>query len=277
MKCGICCEDRAATDMQELNCKHSFCTQCLSQCAGILCPAVLCTGTRSSDVIVDEMAGFEGNTTTQISFGSHTMSVLDLDERQRCEARRGAFACVNVARMRLINCRHRICYDCFSQKIETDVANRNPPHCPLARCGNRISRYEARSLINRSTNHTFLCPATEALLAERGAEMPATKDEIIVESYIYGREATNKRIIIPKVCVVADLINAVLQMQQLVRNRSTSSISIFVRHEMEKGLYKYEKLVAKELGKRAVKDLNWGDPTYIVVDMDNQLSRQSKR
>ncbi|VDL78645.1 unnamed protein product [Nippostrongylus brasiliensis] len=157
------------------------------------------------------------------------------------------------------------------------VAFGNPPHCPLARCGNRISRYEARSLINRSTNHTFLCPATEALLAERGAEMPATKDEIIVESYIYGREATNKRIIIPKVCVVADLINAVLQMQQLVRNRSTSSISIFVRHEMEKGLYKYEKLVAKELGKRAVKDLNWGDPTYIVVDMDNQLSRQSKR
>lgn len=29
-----------------------------------------------------------------------------------------------------------------------------------------------------------------------------TKEEIVVESYIYGREATNKRIIIPKLCVI---------------------------------------------------------------------------
>ncbi|VDO94628.1 unnamed protein product [Heligmosomoides polygyrus] len=86
-----------------------------------MCPAPACSGTRSSDVIVDEMAG---NTTTQISFGSHTLSVLDLDERQRCEARRGAFLCVNTARMRLINCRHRICYDCLSQKIDQDIVNR---------------------------------------------------------------------------------------------------------------------------------------------------------
>uniref|UniRef100_A0A0K0CTX2 RING-type domain-containing protein n=1 Tax=Angiostrongylus cantonensis TaxID=6313 RepID=A0A0K0CTX2_ANGCA len=105
---------------QELSCKHNFCVQCLAQYTGTLCPAPICAGTRSSDVIVDEMAG---NTTTQIAFGSHTMSVLDLEDRQRCDARRGAFACVNVARMHLINCRHRICYDCLTEKIEQNVQN----------------------------------------------------------------------------------------------------------------------------------------------------------
>ncbi|XGW28630.1 hypothetical protein V3C99_008422, partial [Haemonchus contortus] len=277
MKCGICCEDRAATDMQELNCKHNFCVQCLAQCSGTLCPAPACSGTRSSDVIVDEMAGVEGNTVTQISFGTLTLSVLDLDERQRCEARRGAFACVNVARMHLINCRHRFCYDCLSEKIDCDVYHRDVPSCPLAYCCNRISRSEIRTLAHRSVHLKNLCAAAEKLVSDPPSEMAASKDEIIVESYLYGREATNKRIIIPKICFVADLINAVLQMQHLPRNRTTSSISIFVRHEMEKGLYKYEKLLAKELGRKSIKDLNWGDPTYVVIDIDNQLSRQNRR
>uniref|UniRef100_A0A0R3PHQ4 Zf-C3HC4 domain-containing protein n=1 Tax=Angiostrongylus costaricensis TaxID=334426 RepID=A0A0R3PHQ4_ANGCS len=111
---------RRISHVQELSCKHNFCVQCLAQYTGTLCPAPICAGTRSSDVIVDEMAG---NTTTQIAFGSHTMSVLDLEDRQRCDARRGAFACVNVARMHLINCRHRICYDCLTEKIEQNVHN----------------------------------------------------------------------------------------------------------------------------------------------------------
>ncbi|EYC22820.1 hypothetical protein Y032_0016g2969 [Ancylostoma ceylanicum] len=277
MKCGICREERAATDMQELSCKHNFCVQCLAQYTGTLCPAPLCAGTRSSDVIVDEMAGVEGSAATKIAFGSHTLSVLDLEERQRCEARRGAFPCVNAARMHLINCRHRICYDCLSEKINHDVINHDVPNCPLSYCSNRISRYEVRTLANRSPNLRILCAAAEKLIDDKSNEAMPTKEEIIVESYIYGREATNKRIIIPKLCVIADLINAVLQMQRLARNRSTSSISIFVRHEMERGLYKYERLVAKELGKKTVKDANWGDPTYVVIDIDNQLHRHNKK
>ncbi|KAE9418866.1 hypothetical protein Angca_001630, partial [Angiostrongylus cantonensis] len=258
---------------QELSCKHNFCVQCLAQYTGTLCPAPICAGTRSSDVIVDEMAGVEGNTTTQIAFGSHTMSVLDLEDRQRCDARRGAFACVNVARMHLINCRHRICYDCLTEKIEQNVQNNEAPRCPMAYCSNRISRLEIRTLAFRCTHLKELCVKAEKLTTDQCTEMIASKDEIIVESYIYGREATNKRIIIPKLCVIADLINAILQMQRLARNRTTSSISIFVRHEMEKGLYKYERLVAKEFGKKTIRDMNWGDPTYVVVDIDNQLHR----
>ncbi|KAK6029615.1 hypothetical protein OSTOST_04271, partial [Ostertagia ostertagi] len=169
---------------------------------GTLCPAPVCSGTRSSDVIVDEMAGVEGNTVTQISFGSHTLSVLDLDERQRCEARRGAFACVNVARMHLINCRHRFCYDCLSEKIARDVSNNDKPSCPLAHCSNRISRSEVRTLAHRSTHLRNLCATAEKLISDPPNEMAATKEEIIVETYLYGREATNKRIIIPKVCAV---------------------------------------------------------------------------
>ncbi|KAK6038406.1 hypothetical protein COOONC_24089 [Cooperia oncophora] len=153
---------------------------------GTLCPAPACPGTRSSDVIVDEMAGVEGNTATQISFGSHTLSVLDLDERQRCEARRGAFACVNVARMHLINCRHRFCYDCLSEKIDRDV-------------------HHLRTLAHRSTHLRNLCAEAEKLISDPPNDMTASKDEIIVETYLYGREATNKRIIIPKICLVGEI------------------------------------------------------------------------
>nr|CDJ88181.1 Protein Y57G11C.48 [Haemonchus contortus] len=152
MKCGICCEDRAATDMQELNCKHNFCVQCLAQCSGV-----------------------EGNTVTQISFGTLTLSVLDLDERQRCEARRGAFACVNVARMHLINCRHRFCYDCLSEKIDCDVYHRDVPSCPLAYCCNRISRSEIRTLAHRSVHLKNLCAAAEKLVSDPPSEMAAVR------------------------------------------------------------------------------------------------------
>ncbi|VDO94630.1 unnamed protein product [Heligmosomoides polygyrus] len=153
----------------------------------------------------------------------------------------------------------------------------NKPTCPLPFCSNPISLTELRTLIHRSTTLKNLGALAEKLISDQSNEMAANKDEITVESYIYGREATNKRIIIPKVCLIADLINAVLQMQHLAKNRTTSSISIFIRHEMEKGLYKYEKLISKELGKKTVKDLNWGDPTYVVVDIDNQLSRYNRR
>ncbi|CAJ0601732.1 unnamed protein product [Cylicocyclus nassatus] len=271
MKCSICAEERAVSDMQELSCKHQFCVQCLGQYTGTLCPAPLCAGTRSSDIIVDEMAGVEGSAATQIAFGSYTLSVLDLEERQRCEARHGAFPCVNVARMYLINCRHRICYDCLSEKLSHDILNNDIPNCPLARCSNRISKVEVRALANRSPKDRQLCETAEKLITEKQSEMPPDKEEIVVESYIYGREATNKRIIIPKLCVISDLINAILQMQRLARNRTTSSISIFVRFEMEKGLYKYEKLVAKELGKKTVKDLNWGDTTYVVCTANSEV------
>ncbi|KAK6747627.1 hypothetical protein RB195_000679 [Necator americanus] len=277
MKCDICTEERPGADMQELSCKHNFCVQCLAQYTGFLCPAPLCEGTRSSDVIVDEIAGVEGSTATQIAFGSHTLSVLDLEERKRCESRRGAFPCVNAARMYLINCRHRICYDCLSEKINHDVTNHDVLNCPLPHCSNRISRYEVRTLANRSPNLRNLCAIAEKLIVDKCGEIKAGKEEIVVETYIYGREATNKRIIIPKICIIVDLINAVLQLQRLARNRSTSSISIFVRHEMEKGLYKYEMLVTKEIGRKTVKDLNWGDPTYVVVDLDNQLHHHNHR
>ncbi|VDO46690.1 unnamed protein product [Haemonchus placei] len=87
--------------------------------SGTLCPAPACSGTRSSDVIVDEMAGMATNYSKKLGEASKIFRLPC-----KCEARRGAFACVNVARMHLINCRHRFCYDCLSEKIDCDVYHR---------------------------------------------------------------------------------------------------------------------------------------------------------
>lgn len=36
----------------------------------------------------------------------------------------GAFACVNSARMTLMDCRHRLCFDCLTSRINVAVAAR---------------------------------------------------------------------------------------------------------------------------------------------------------
>uniref|UniRef100_A0A914S9U8 Zinc finger C3HC4 RING-type domain-containing protein n=1 Tax=Parascaris equorum TaxID=6256 RepID=A0A914S9U8_PAREQ len=50
--------------------------------------------------------------------------MLQLEERQRCDGRRGAFACVNAARMTLNDCCHRLCFDCLSSRIKAAIAAR---------------------------------------------------------------------------------------------------------------------------------------------------------
>ncbi|CAB3396879.1 unnamed protein product [Caenorhabditis bovis] len=127
-----------------------------------MCPTRFCVGTRSADVIVDEMAGMDEYGSTQISFGSNaTLFKIDIEEKQRCEGLRKHLNCVNIARMVLLHCRHRFCYDCLAETIKSAsdhsirfdrtqisqlIASESVPHCPLRRCANTISFTEVNRI-----------------------------------------------------------------------------------------------------------------------------------
>lgn len=120
-KCRICQEEKSEDDLQELNCRHVSCNMCMTVYQGSLCPVKFCEGTRSTDVIVDEM---EGKTSSQIAFGAaSTLFKIDMGEKLKCEAMKKGHKCVNIARMVLTHCRHRLCYDCLLFKVEFALEN----------------------------------------------------------------------------------------------------------------------------------------------------------
>lgn len=192
--CEICQTAVAAADMQELPCRHSFCVNCLSRVPGTLCPAKNCEFTRKTDIVVDEAEGLspltieveipgagveeslEETRGQHVVFGAHAHSVLDLEERLRCDGRRGRFACANVARLTLA-CRHSLCTDCLSARISDAVAKRlslhprvsragEPPYCPLHRCANRLLRSEVLRICERSPKLASVSASVVALLPQ---------------------------------------------------------------------------------------------------------------
>ncbi|CAD6196955.1 unnamed protein product [Caenorhabditis auriculariae] len=274
--CRICFEQKAEEDMQELNCRHEFCTSCLSHFTGMLCPKVYCVGTRSTDVIVDEMAGMDEYGSTQISFGTQAHNVIDLEEKLRCEAMKGQHPCVNIARMHLKHCRHRLCFDCLAEKLQKCLSSKDVPHCPLQYCSNRVSPNEIKMMAVRAPNYRYICDAAEKLpLNNILPEMSPLPQEVFIDCYVYGREQTKKSIIIPKMCLIQDVINAVLQLQRLASNRSTSSMDIYFRKESgeKKWQYKYERIITQNLEKSVIRDMNWPDKITFVIDIDGQLAK----
>lgn len=59
-----------------------------------------------------------------------------------CDVIRGIFQCVNVARVTLADCHHRVCFDCLAKRITTADALDERPRCPFSRCANYLAGSE---------------------------------------------------------------------------------------------------------------------------------------
>ncbi|CAD5223695.1 unnamed protein product [Bursaphelenchus okinawaensis] len=280
VKCPICLERYAIQDSQQLSCEHRFCLTCLSLSSNLgTCPVPGCGTMRNLEVMVDEVddndesAGGDddGDRHKRVLFAPN---MLQLEERQRCEVVRGMFQCVNVARMTMIDCQHRVCFDCVAKSVSSADSLNDVPRCPMSRCANLLTRAEVAHVSEKVINLFPVFKRMSSKLPDiTDDSKPAMKDEIRLFCSIYGANSITKSINIPKVCVLPDMINAIMQILKVDKNRTPSSIGIFIRVESEKSKIKFEYMNLKTLAKKTVKDAALTDKTHIVLDLNNELRR----
>uniref|UniRef100_A0A915PX73 RING-type domain-containing protein n=1 Tax=Setaria digitata TaxID=48799 RepID=A0A915PX73_9BILA len=268
--CSICLECKHPNDMQTLPCSHIFCRDCISKCsASQLCPAPCCTHVRHVNVVIDEAD--EGDEEAQkISFGQKLPSMLQLEERQRCDGRKGAFACVNSARMTLMDCRHRLCFDCLTSRINVAVAAQELPCCPIFRCANRLTKNEIAKISERAPHMREICAKLIEASPEDPPEEPPGKDECVFFCSVYQSESSTKPIIFPLACTVLDMVSAMIQVQRLKKNRSANNIGVYIRTTVA-GKPKYEPVDVKAMTKKKIAETDFHDRTHFVLDIDNEL------
>ncbi|KAF1756379.1 hypothetical protein GCK72_012832 [Caenorhabditis remanei] len=281
-KCRICNEETNEEDVQELSCHHTFCNLCMTVYQGILCPVRFCEGTRSTDVIVDEM---EGNSGSQISFGAATSTLfkIDMREKLKCEARKKGHACENIARMVLTHCRHRLCYDCLLNRVMFALEKKFPPRCAISRCANTLSWSEIQSMACHTNqfNRIHELAQKQSIMFILPCEKRPNESELLIECYLYTNENNMKTIVLPKVIVVVDAITAIVQLLRVSSSKSLSAIDVYVRKACteKRGKYKYEKVPTD--GKMTIKEAGWADKAgggevskvTVVIDADRQIVR----
>ncbi|CAD5232330.1 unnamed protein product [Bursaphelenchus xylophilus] len=282
VKCPICLERYAIPDTQQLSCEHRFCLTCLNLSANLAtCPMPGCGTPRNIEVLVDEIddnddsAGVddEGERHNRIVFGPN---MLQLEERQRCEVIRGMFQCVNVARLTTIDCHHRVCFDCVAKSVTQSDSLSEPPRCPIARCANFLCRAEVMLVAEKLLPLMPVYKRIAQSLPEVSDEnKPTLKDELRIYCSVYGGNASSKIINIPRICSISDMVNAIMQILKVDRNRTPLSIGIFIRVDgaSEKMKSRYENLNISALAKKMVKDSGLPDRSHIVLDLNNELRR----
>ncbi|VDO25762.1 unnamed protein product [Onchocerca flexuosa] len=279
--CSICFECKQPNDMQKLPCSHIFCKDCISKCSvSQLCPTPCCTHVRHVNVVIDE-ADENDEETQKISFGQKLPSMLQLEERQRCDGRKGAFACVNSARMTLMDCRHRLCFDCLSSRINVAVAAQELPYCPIFRCANRLTKNEIAKISERMPHMRQICAKLiEACPEDAPEEPPITfealnynfidKDECLFFCSVYQLESSIKPIIFPVACTVLDMVSAMIQVQRLKKNSTATNIGVYIRTTVA-GKPKYDPIDVKAMTKKKISDTDFHDRSHFVLDVDNEL------
>ncbi|MCP9259527.1 hypothetical protein DINM_002467 [Dirofilaria immitis] len=249
--CSICFECKQPNDMQTLSCSHMFCRDCISKCSvSQLCPTPCCIHIRHVNVVIDEAD--EGDEETQkISFGQKLPSMLQLEERQRCDGRKGAFACVNSARMTLMDCRHRLCFDCLTSRINVAIEAEELPYCPIFRCANRLTKNEIAKISERAPYMRQICAKLIEASPEDTPEEPPP-------------------IIFPLACTILDMVSAMIQVQRLKKNRTANNISVYTRTTVA-GKPKYDPVDIKAMMKKKIGETDFHDRTHFVLDVDNEL------
>ncbi|KAK6101578.1 hypothetical protein QQG55_5140 [Brugia pahangi] len=270
--CSICLQCKQPNEMQKLPCSHMFCRGCISKCsASQLCPLPCCTYIRHVNVIIDEAD--EGDEEIQkISFGQKLPSMLQLEERQRCDGRKGAFACANSARMTLMDCRHRLCFDCLTSRINVAVAAlaEELPCCPISRCANRLTKNEIAKISERAPHMRQVCARLIEASPDDSPEEPPGKDECVFFCSVYQSENSTKPIIFPLACTVFDMVSAMVQVQRLTKNRSANNIGVYIR-TIVAGKPKYDPVDVKAMTKKKIGETDFHDRTHFVLDVDNEL------
>ncbi|UMM26602.1 hypothetical protein L5515_010234 [Caenorhabditis briggsae] len=281
-KCRICNEQTNEEDVQELSCHHTFCNLCMTVYQGLLCPVRFCEGTRSTDVIVDEM---EGNNGSQISFGAATSTLfkIDMREKLKCEARKKGHACENIARMVLTHCRHRLCYDCLLNRVMFALENKFPPRCAISRCANTLSWSEIQAMACHTNQfqHIHELAQKQSIMLILPCEKRPNESELLIECYLYTNENNMKTIVLPKLIVIGDAITAIVQLLRVCTSKPLSTIDVYLRKNCveKRGKYKYEKVPND--GKMTIKDAGWAEKqgggevlkVTVVIDADRQIAR----
>uniref|UniRef100_A0AC34R6U2 RING-type domain-containing protein n=1 Tax=Panagrolaimus sp. JU765 TaxID=591449 RepID=A0AC34R6U2_9BILA len=290
MYCEICLEEYGNGEFQQLTCGHTFCNTCLSLSGSTgLCPQLLCPAVRSMDIVVDEADdGFDPDLEdsegeglaekhhSRISFSSRMPTVMRLEERQRCEARKGRFQCSNAARITLSGCKHAICFDCLGKRLGIVARFNDPATCPLPRCANRLTKSEIKKVSERSPDGLEpICTRILGQMKEEpvAVEKPPGKDEIRVFCSIFGNELSTKMLTISTVCTFGDLINAFMQVLKLDKTCVPSEIHIYVRTTTESGKTKFEQLNLKQMAKKTIKDSFIVDKAHVVFDLKNEIGK----
>uniref|UniRef100_A0A7E4UUU9 RING-type domain-containing protein n=1 Tax=Panagrellus redivivus TaxID=6233 RepID=A0A7E4UUU9_PANRE len=290
--CEICLEMYNGGEFQQLACGHSFCNTCISMCtATVLCPHPMCSSVRSMDIVVDEAdepfdpdldheddaEGLAEKHHNRIAFAARLPLVMRLEEKQRCEARRGRFQCANVARITLTACRHSTCFDCIGRRLELIAKYTDPITCPLPRCSNKLTKTEIKRVSERPAgNFTTACTQIMARMKDdppREERLPA-KDEVRVYCSIHGSDVTTKLLYLSVVCTFGDMINAFMQVLKLDKGCVPSEMHIYVRSATDNGKTKFEQLNLKQMSKKPIRDSLIVDKTHVVFDLKNEIGRQ---
>ncbi|KAH7729032.1 Protein Y57G11C.48 [Aphelenchoides avenae] len=237
-------------------------------CTTPFCPALYCTALRANEIVVDEA----DDSTSREIFVQRQPSMLQLEERQRCEVPKGRFRCANVARMTLTDCRHHVCFDCLTERLEMSAKYDETPSCPIPRCANRLLRSE----ITRVLQHNPKLTETLAKVMKQLPEDPVNEDkqpengDLRISCSIHGCDNSTKRITVPSYCTIGDLSSALMQIHRFGKDRSASSVRLFILVSNE-GRPKYEELQVKTLSKKPVAEAKIRDKTHLVFDLRNQL------
>ncbi|CAI2351745.1 unnamed protein product [Caenorhabditis sp. 36 PRJEB53466] len=276
-KCRICQDEKNEEDLQELNCQHVFCSMCMTVYQGSLCPVRFCEGTRSTDVIVDEMEGKHGS--QQILFGStSTLFKIDMGEKLKCEAMNKGHKCVNIARMVLTHCRHRLCYDCLFVRVQFALEKKFPPRCAISRCSNSLSWSEIQAMAAHSNQfqRIYELALKQPIMFNLPCEKRPTESEVLIECFLYSSENNMKTIVLPKAAIIVDAVNAVVQLLRISSTMSLSSLDVYVRKTCteKKGKFKYERVQTD--AKHSIRDAAWADKTTLVIDPEKQISRHRR-
>ncbi|CAB3396880.1 unnamed protein product [Caenorhabditis bovis] len=118
-----------------------------------------------------------------------------------------------------------------------------------------------------SPHYRELCDSAEKRipLTKPLPEMQATKQEVVIDCYIYGKDNLKKTIIFPKTAFVGDTVNAIISLLRISSNRVNSSLDVYVRKDVneKKNQFKYEKVPHD--AKCMIKDVFWTDKIIILL------------
>lgn len=68
--------------------------------------------------------------------------------------------------MTLVECRHRVCFDCITKRISSADGVKELPHCPLARCANLLTRSEVARVSEKVPSISASCSRIMSLLPD---------------------------------------------------------------------------------------------------------------
>uniref|UniRef100_A0A914YRU9 RING-type domain-containing protein n=1 Tax=Panagrolaimus superbus TaxID=310955 RepID=A0A914YRU9_9BILA len=287
MLCEICFEEYGSEEFQHLACGHTFCNTCLSMCtATVLCPHLMCPAVRSMDIVVQEadapldpdLMDDQDNDAVEkhqnrIAFAARLPLVMRLEEKIRCDGRKGQFQCFNVARI-TYSCRHSTCFDCFGKRLTLIAKYNDPPTCPTQRCSNRLTKTEIKKMSERSGFAEICAKILNSMRDDlpREDRVPG-KDEVRVYCSIYGNDPSTKLMYIPIVCTFGDMINAFMQVLRIDKTFVSSELHIYVQTITESGKTKFEQLNLKQLSRKSIRDSIIADKTHVVFDLKSEIGK----